>query len=153
MCAEENKALIRRLYERFTRGNMDVVDETVSSHFVLHDPAHPGQASGPEGIKRVVAMYRTAFPDLHITVEDQIAEEDKVVVRWTARGTHQGALFGSGPTGQPLTVTGIVICRMGGGKIEEAWLVWDALRLRRSVVMEEPRVPYEQDVCSACRTL
>jgi predicted SnoaL-like aldol condensation-catalyzing enzyme len=82
--AEESKAIVRRWFEDlFNEGNLDVADEIVAPNHVAHDPALPDILSGPEGQKRVVSLYRGAFPDAHITVEHQIAEGNEVVTRWT----------------------------------------------------------------------
>jgi predicted ester cyclase len=91
----------------------------------------------------VVGTFRGAFPDLKGTPEDQIAEGDKVVMRWTARGTHQGELQGIPPTGRRVTVTGIVISRAAEGKLVESWEVYDALGMMRQlglVVIPGPRL-------------
>ena len=127
MSTEENKALDRRFAEEvWNRGNLAVVDELMSADFDGHDPTMP---AGREGFKQFVLMYRSAFPDIHITIEDQIAEGDKVVSRWTARGTHQGELMGIPPTGKQATVTGINIERFANGKFIEEWSNFDALGL------------------------
>ena len=78
-------------------------------------------------------MYRTAFPDMRITIEDQVAEGDKVVTRWTASGTHQGDLMGIDPTGRRATVTGITIDRISGGKVEETWTNFDAMGMMQQL--------------------
>jgi steroid delta-isomerase-like uncharacterized protein len=120
---ERNKTLIRRwLDEVFTRGDLDEADELFTSNFALHDPSFPGDVYGPEGIKRYVTAYRGAFPDLRVTVEDQLAEADKVATRWTARGTHSGEFLGLLPTGDEVTVSGIEFDWIAGGKIDEAWV-------------------------------
>jgi steroid delta-isomerase-like uncharacterized protein len=120
---ERNKNLIRRwLVEVFTRAALDGVDELFALNYVLHDPSFPYDVHGPEGIKRYVAAYRTAFPDLRVTVEDQLAEEDKVVTRWSVRGTHSGEFLGLAPTGDEVTVSGIEFDRIVGGRIDEAWV-------------------------------
>jgi steroid delta-isomerase-like uncharacterized protein len=107
MGVEENKALARRfLEEAFNEGNLGVADEIFASDYVLHDPVIPEEISGPEGIKGFVQMYRSAFPDTHITVENQIAEGDEVVTRWTGRGTHQGDLLASLPAATRLRSQG-----------------------------------------------
>jgi predicted ester cyclase len=77
---------------------------------------------GPEGIRRYVTAYRVAFPNLEVDVEDQLAEEDKVVTRWTVRGTHSGEFLGLAPTGDEVTVSGIEFDRIAGGRIDEAWV-------------------------------
>ncbi len=119
---EENKAVVRRfLKEIFGGGNLELVDEIFALDYVLHDPSVPGEVSGPEGMKRYISMYRAAFPDTSFSVEDQIAEGDRVVYRWTFRGTHRGELMGIAPTEKQVTITGITVDRISGGKIEEEW--------------------------------
>lgn len=78
-------------------------------------------------------MYRAAFPDVQSTIEDTIAEGDKVVTRWTARGTHRGALMGIPPTGKELTVTGMGILRIEGGRIMEAWGIFDQFGMLQQI--------------------
>ncbi len=132
--SEENKEKARRfLQEAFNEGNFSVVDEIFTSDYVLHDPAIPNEIRGPEGVKGFVQMYRSAFPDTDITVEDQIAEGDDVVTRWTGRGTHQGELFGVPPTDNRVEVTGITISRIEGGKIAEDWTNYDALGMMQQI--------------------
>jgi steroid delta-isomerase-like uncharacterized protein len=106
----------------------------LTTTFVLHDPtAPPGLAAGAQGMKDFQAPYFAAFPDVQFTVEDQIAEGDQVVARWTARGTHRGTLMGIAPTGKHVTVTGIAIWRVEQGKMAEMWQNWDALGLLQQV--------------------
>jgi steroid delta-isomerase-like uncharacterized protein len=132
--SEENKEKARRfLQEALNEGNLDVVDEIVAPDYVLHDPAIPDEIRGPEGIKGFVQMYRSAYPDTDITVEDQIAEGDDVVTRWTARGTHQGELMGIPPSGNRVEVTGITIDRFSGGKFAESWTSYDALGMMQQI--------------------
>ena len=134
MMSEENKEKTRRfLEEAFNEGNLSVVDELFASDYVLHDPANPEEIRGPEGIKQFVQMYRSAFPDTHITVEDQIAEGDEVVTRWTGRGTHQGELFGVAPSGNQVELSGITISRFEGDKIAEDWTNSDTLGLMQQI--------------------
>ncbi len=134
MMSEENKEKVRRfLQEAFNEGNLGVVDEIFASDYVLHDPANPEEIRGLEGIKQFVQMYRSAFPDTHITVEDQIAEGDEVVTRWTGRGTHQGELFGVAPSGNQVELSGITISRFEGGKIAEDWTNSDTLGLMQQI--------------------
>ncbi len=134
MPPEENKAVVRRFLEEvFSKGNLELVDELFAPNYVLHDPAVPGEVRGPEGIKQYVDMYRSAYPDTRFTVEDQIAEGDRVVTRWTGRGTHQGELMGIPPTGQEVTVTGIEFDRVSGGKLEETWVNYDAMGMMQQL--------------------
>jgi steroid delta-isomerase-like uncharacterized protein len=123
------KASRRILEELFGAGNYGLADELIAADAVGHDPALPEPVSGPEGLKEAARGYRSAFPDLTMTVETVLAEGDLVAIRWTARGTHKGDLFGIAPTGKEATVTGITIDRHAGGKIAESWTSWDALGL------------------------
>ena len=125
--SEENKAAARVVLDAFGTGNLDSLDDAVAEDALDHDPYNPNAGDGREGLKRTIAMYREAFPDLQMTIEDQIAEGDKVVSRWTAAGTHQGQLMGTPPTGKASTVTGIGIDRFENGVIVEAWGQWDTL--------------------------
>ena len=139
MQSEENKAVVRRFIEEvFGGGNLELIDELFAPHYVLHDPAVPGEVRGPEGIKQYVGMYRGAYPDTRFTIEDQIAEGDEVVTRWTGRGTHQGELMGIPPTGQEVAVTGIEFDRVSGGKFEETWVNYDALRMMQQLGVIPP---------------
>ena len=131
---EENKAIVRRWYEElFNTGNLDSADEIVTPDHAHHDPTLPDISSGPEGQRQLVSLYRDAFPDAHITVEDQLAEDDKVVTRWSARGTHQGELMGIPATGSRVEISGISINRVSGGRIEETWSNYDALGIMQQI--------------------
>jgi steroid delta-isomerase-like uncharacterized protein len=128
MSAESNKALSRRLLEEaFNAGNIDVVDELVTTDVVNHDAALPEAMIGPDAAKASIRGYRTAFPDLRITIEEQIADDQAVATRWSAKGTHEGELMGMAPTGKQATVTGITIDRIVDGRIAETWTNWDTL--------------------------
>jgi steroid delta-isomerase-like uncharacterized protein len=133
--SEENKDLARRFMEEaYNKGNVDFIDEVVASDYVAHDPNTPeGTGGGADGAKRFVEMYRSAFPDLRMTVEDLIAEGDKVVARWTAHGTHQGVLMGIPPSGNRVEVTGISVDRIEGGKFVEGWSNYDALGMMQQI--------------------
>ena len=133
--SEENKVLVRRYFEEiWDKGNLDLIEELFTTNFVRHGPtATEGEVRGLEGFKALVTMYRTALPDLRIPIEELIAEGDRVVTRWTARGTHQGELMGNAPTGDRASVTGILIDRISGGKIEEEWVDYDTLHLMQQI--------------------
>jgi steroid delta-isomerase-like uncharacterized protein len=127
---EANKRISRRLVEEvFNTGRFEILDELVAGSFVNHDPSATGEMKGPEGVRQLIETYRGAFPDLKITIEEQIAERDLVTSRWTGRGTHRGELLGIGATGKETTVTGITIDRIDNGKIVESWNNWDTLGL------------------------
>src|SRR5918911_5617906 len=131
MSAPDNKALIRRWVEAMNSGTWaEAADALCTTTFVLHDPmAPPGLPAGPQGMKEYVAPYFAAFPDLQFTVEDQIADGDRVTTRYTGQGTHRGELMGIAPTGKHATATGITIFRIEEGKMAEMWQNWDALGL------------------------
>jgi len=124
--AEANKALIRRLFAQgFNSGNMAVVDEIFHPEFV--DRSTPEQPAGLEGVKDYIRMVRTGFPDISIAIEDLVAEEDKVVVRTTWRGTHLGEYDGIAPTGKQVTRTMIQIFHLRDGKLLEEWVEGESL--------------------------
>jgi predicted ester cyclase len=132
---EENKALTRRVIEEAnSKGNLDMVDEFIASDYVLHTPTAPtGEVRGTEGYKQLISMQRSAAPDLNFTVEDQIAEGENVVTRYSASGTHQEEFMDAAPTGNQVTTTGIVISRIVDGKIVEEWFEWDVLGLMQQL--------------------
>jgi steroid delta-isomerase-like uncharacterized protein len=127
--SEQNKGLARRaLEEGFGQGKFAIFDESTAPNATFHDANVPGaKFTGPEGVKQFAKIYRDAFPDVHYTIDDQIAEGDKVVTRWTATGTHKGQLMGIPPTNKHATVTGIVIGRYKDGKVVEGWSNYDML--------------------------
>ena len=129
--SEQNKALARRaLEEIWNQGKLAVIDELTASSATFHDPNVPGgKFTGPEGLKQLVQIYRGACPDVRLTINDQIAEGDKVVTRWTATGTHKGQLMAIAPTNKHATVTGVDIDRYQNGKVVEAWSSYDMLGL------------------------
>lgn len=132
----------RRLFEDgFNEGKLDLVDQYVDPNAVNHDPAETASMRalrGPEVFKRTVQMYRGAFPDVHVTVDDVIAADDKVVLRWHSEGTHRGELEGMAPTYSRGTVTGISIDRWEDGKVVESWTEWDNLGLARQLGAAPP---------------
>jgi steroid delta-isomerase-like uncharacterized protein len=142
---QENIAASRRvLDEAFGEGNLDVVDELCLGGYVDHDPVVGDQDR--EGVKRTIASYRAAFPDLAFTVEDAFATDDKVVLRWSAEGTFENEFMGQPPTGEKAEpVEGIGIDRYEGGKIAESWGQWDTLRFMRNI----GAVPETAQVASA----
>jgi steroid delta-isomerase-like uncharacterized protein len=127
MSTEQNKAVVRRLFEEaFGKGNLAVLDEIVAPNQVNGGPgALPAMPSGPEGVKMLITTYRNAFPDLHFTIDEQVAEGNTVVTRWTAHGTHNGEFAGIPPTGKSATVVGIGLDRVEDGKIVESWGLFD----------------------------
>jgi steroid delta-isomerase-like uncharacterized protein len=139
--AEITEGSRRLLEETFNEGNLDVIDQLVAPDAVNHDPAEPAhlrQLRGPDVLKRTVTMYRAAFPDVRITVDDVITADDKVVLRWRSEGTHRGELEGLAPTGVRASVTGISIDLWRDGKVVESWTEWDNLGLGRQLGAAPP---------------
>ena len=131
--SEQNKALERRFVEEvWNKGNLALIDELVAPNFVDHT-APPGLPPGAEGVKAFVKMYRDAFPDAQVTIHDILAEGDKVVYRWTGSGTHQGTLFGIPATGKKMSVDGMTIDRISGGKFVESWNILDQLGMMQQL--------------------
>jgi steroid delta-isomerase-like uncharacterized protein len=109
--SEQNKTLARRWFEDlFSRGDLDAANEILSADFLDHLPREEERSI--EELKRYVGIYRSAFPDIQDTVEEIVAEGDKVVVRWRSRGTHQGEFMGVPPTGRDVTFTGMRLFRI-----------------------------------------
>lgn len=130
--SDQNKMLARRATEEvWNQGNFAVVNEIFAGDYVGHQPGD--EASGQEGVKQYFGMLRDAFPDIHFTIEDQIAEGDRVVTRWVANATHQGGFKGIPPTGKRGNITGITINRVANGKIVEGWTNLDALGLMQQL--------------------
>ena len=127
MSLDENRALARRWMEEIWRkGNLSVVDDFLATNFVFNY-APPGVAPDKEAYKQAMNMYRDACPDMYYDIKDMVAEGDKVVVRWVGRGTQKGEIMGIAPTGKEMTVTGISILHIVGGKIAEEWTEMDML--------------------------
>ena len=137
--AEVNKAIVRReLEEIFTQGNIDAAEEIYAPNYLSHETAtavRPASEDihGVEAARQIAAARREVFPDITYTIEDQIAEGDKVATRFRARGTHLGELAGRAPTGKEVEVTGINMCRIEGGKIAEHWPHADILGMMRQL--------------------
>ncbi len=135
--SEENKALARRSWEMVD--DPDMLDEVYASDVVWHMPDQDIQ--GIEEAKQFVSMFKTAFPDMSATVEDVVAEGDKVVTRVTLRGTHRGEVEEFGPpTGRQVEAQGLTLHRIEGGKIAEEWNSYDNLSLLQQLgLVQEPR--------------
>jgi predicted ester cyclase len=130
---EQNKEIASRLHEKVVnQKNLSALDDYVATDVVWHN-APPGLAPGIEGYKQFFPMLYAGFPDYHATVEDIIAAGDKVVHRFTGRGTHKGEWMGIAPTGKQVTATGILIYRITGGKIVEEWLQYDVMGLMQQL--------------------
>lgn len=127
MSTEDNKALVRRWFEALNKKDLGVFDELCAPDFVHHSASATIQ--GLEPYKQALSGEFTAFPDMHFTIEDIIAEGDTVVVRLMGHGTHQGNLGDIPPTGKQATIRGVTIYRIAGGKLTEQWESFDDLGL------------------------
>src|SRR5258707_12058531 len=131
---KENKAIIRRLYEEvWNQRKLGVVDELLSASHALNDPIVSGAQVGPELYKQRVVELTTGFPDLRFTLEDTIAEGEKVVTCWTISGTHQNEYMGIPATGKKISLEGITIHHVKNGKILDWYARWDARVLMRQL--------------------
>lgn len=133
MSVEENKTTVQRAFEDlFNHGRLAVADEVVSAAFVTH-AAPPGTPRGPEGLRELVTLLRTAFPDARIVIEDLIAEGERMCARTTLRGTHRGQFLGIAPTGRRVIQEQMHIVRFVGGKAVEHRSLSDDLGLLRQL--------------------
>lgn len=128
MSTEKNKVIMQRYFEEaWNRGNLALLDKLIAPDYINHNPAIPGLPPGPEGVKPILAAFRQAFPDIHFTIEDQIAEGELVVTRWTMQGTQHGELMGIPPMGKQVQVAGVETERIVDDQIVEHWLTVDQL--------------------------
>ena len=131
--ATDINALVHGFYEEiFNRQQVDRIGAFVAPTIVDHS-LPPGAPHGIEGVREAVMMFVTAFPDLHLTLEDVIVEGEKAAVRWTMRGTHHGASLGMPPTGKQFSMSGVSVLRFEGEKVAESWIVHDQLSMLRQL--------------------
>jgi steroid delta-isomerase-like uncharacterized protein len=130
----DTKAIVRRLYEEvWNKRRLEIVHEIISPSHAINDPHLAGSAVGPDAYKRVVTQFIGAFPDLHFTVEDVIAEKDKVVVAWAIAGTHKREFRGIPPTNKKVSIAGITINHITNGKITDSDISLDYLGLMQQL--------------------
>jgi steroid delta-isomerase-like uncharacterized protein len=136
---ETNKAIMQRVEEFWNTGNLAIADDIFATDFVWHNPVFPDFVNLESFKGFVVGVVRTDFPDLHFTVEDMVAEGDKVVIRWTFTGTHLGEREGGlgPPSGRQITITGMFIHRFADGKIVESWWAYDVLGMMEQLTAPE----------------
>ncbi len=134
------KTIVRRVYDEiWNQNNPEKANELFAPGYVDHDPATPNTDRGPEAFRSIFKTYHTAFPDTRFTIDEIIAEGDRVSVRWTAQGTHHGELRGVRPSGKRVSVTGTGFYLVNKGRIQESWTNWDALGLMRQIgAIHEP---------------
>ena len=138
MSEEENKAIFRRYIEEVpNQGNLEIADE-IFDRYVSYQPDGSILQRGPEDVKRFIGEFHSAFQDFHCTIEDQIAQDDRVMTRWKIRGIHQGEFRGMAPTGEEIEINGIGIFRFSPeGKVVESWDSYDQLNLMRQSIEQE----------------
>ncbi|HEY3229817.1 MAG TPA: ester cyclase [Roseiflexaceae bacterium] len=133
MSTEENKAIVRRMTEEFyNQGNVELAEDFFADTYVHHDSASP-HVRDRDGLKQVLRAFLDGCPDLHITIDQLLAEGDTVTKRWTYHATHTGDLSGLPPTGKRITMSGLELFRLEGGKIVECWLGYDNLSLMQQL--------------------
>jgi steroid delta-isomerase-like uncharacterized protein len=131
--SQQNKALAQRYVEEvFTRRNLAALDDLLHPDYVWHGPGGE-EVRGAQGARQMMEMYLGAFPDLEMNIDDIVAEGDRVVLRWTGRGTHKGPLAGAAPSGRAVSVSGIVITRVQDGRMAEDWEQFDQLGLFQQI--------------------
>jgi steroid delta-isomerase-like uncharacterized protein len=130
---KNQEAVLQAVNEVWNQGNYANLNNLVADHVVIHTTGPGGDIHGHEGIRQFYSMMRAGFPDLHFTVEDQIAHGDKVVTRWSARGTHRGAFQGIPPTGKQVDITGMDIDRFVDSKVVECWALIDELGMMQQL--------------------
>ena len=136
--AVQNKAIARRVLEDAANGrNLELIDELLAPDYALHDPSNP-MVQDRETYKQFLGGHFTAFPDAKWTIDDIVAEGDRVVVRWTLTGTHEGPLMGIPPTGKSFAMSGISIYRMADGKVAEEWAVADVMGFMQQLGLLPP---------------
>jgi len=131
--SEQNKALVRRIIvEIVNQGDLELVNQLISLEYAYFEPT-VGAMRGREGYRGIVSTYRNAFPDLNLTIDEQIAETDTVVTRWRGEGTHRGELMGVAPTGKRVSVQGVVISRIKNGQLVDDFECYDVLGMLRQL--------------------
>jgi steroid delta-isomerase-like uncharacterized protein len=140
MSTEQNKAIVRRFLEDYTPA---VVDDLLVPNYIHHDPSLPPEMQhGRDAYKQINTMFHAAFPDLTVTVEDLVAEGNKVAARWVWGGTQRGEMMGIPPTNKQVTATGTSIHRVAEGKIVESWFNFDSLGMMQQLgVVPTPGQP------------
>jgi steroid delta-isomerase-like uncharacterized protein len=140
----DNGALVRRFFDEvWNKGNLGAMGELLSADHIAHDPI-AGDMRGIELERAQVLGYRNAFPDLRFILDDVLVSGEKVAVRWSVTGTHDGEIMGVPPTGKTHSLTGITISRISNGKIVESWVEWNTLQFAQNLGIAprlEPKAP------------
>lgn len=134
----ESRSIIRHIFdEAFNQGNLAIVDELVAPNGISHHLSW-GMPTNRMGFKQLIALFRTAFPDLHCTMEDEIIRDDKIAARWTMCGTHKGLFLGNAPTGKSIAVQGLIYARIENGQVIETWTMIDQMGVLQQLGMVPP---------------
>lgn len=133
------RTLLEEHTERvWNQGDLDAVDRFIAPDYVEHDPSVEEHLNGPDAYRRNVDSFRSAFPDLEVTIEDSVVEGDRIAMRQSFRGTHEGEFMGIEPTGNEIKSTSLLICRIEDGKIAETWVETDMLGLLAQLGVDVP---------------
>src|SRR5205085_1970509 len=128
--SDQYKGIVSRfLDEVFSKGNLTVINELLTSDHVFHDPSNSWASDSIGGVnyEQFIAMYRAGLPDLHLSIQFMIAARDKVLTIWAMHGTYEGEIMGGTPTGKQVTIVGIELDRISESKIAETWIYWDSM--------------------------
>lgn len=144
---QENKELVERGFESFAEENLDRIDELMADDYVLHDPTVPEEIRGRDAFKEYLQSYRTAFPDMTVTIDSMVAENDLVAVRFRVRGTHEGPLPDAPdlePTGKEIEVVGMEFDRIENGRVAETWQMFDLFGMFQQLeILPTEEIPAE----------
>ena len=140
MSTTQGKSIVRRvLDEAFNQGNLTIVDELVTPDGISHHSSW-GTPANRMGLKQLIAMFRTAFPDLVCTIEDEITQGNKIAAHWTMRGTHKGRFLGNPPTNKPILVQGLIYARIEKHQVVENWILVDEIGMLQQLgLVPSPR--------------
>jgi len=134
----QGKSIIRRVFdEAFNQGHLAVVDELLAPDGISHHLSW-GTPANRMGLKQLIAMFRTAFPDLHCTIEDEIIQGDKTAAHWTMRGTHKGLFLGNSPTSNPIVAEGLIYACIREGQVIENWIMIDQMSILQQLGLVPP---------------
>jgi len=134
----QNLSILHRIFDKaFNQGNLTAIDELVSHKSITHTSSW-GMPAGRIGLKQLIAMLRTAFPDLHCTIDDEIIQGDKVAAHWTMHGIHKGSFLGNPPTRKPIIVQGLIYARIENDQVVENWIQVDEMGMLQQLGLVPP---------------
>jgi steroid delta-isomerase-like uncharacterized protein len=134
----QRKSIIRQIFDQaFNQGNLATIDELFAPDGISHHLSS-GMPANRMGLKQLIAMFRTAFPDLLCTIEDEIIQGNKVAAHWTMRGTHKGLFLGNSPTNKPIVMQGLIYACIENGQVTESWTMIDQMDVLRQLGLVPP---------------